>query len=102
MRSLMRRLYRLTRPLLLYCAIEVIARALYYSGVLFVIGLLRQRLGRPRLLVPMYHRVTDGNGTSAKCLLEIQRGVPLRLFKEQLRVIRWFGPLLTLQEAFDR
>ena len=43
-----------------------------------------------------------GGHSGSACLLAIQSGVPLNLFKEHLRILRWFGPLLTLDDAFHR
>lgn len=89
------------RIILRFLAIELLGRLLYYSGVLFVIGLLRQRFGRRRLFIPMYHRVRGHDESPDARLLAVQRGVPVDLLEKHLRVFRWFGPLKTLGEAFD-
>jgi peptidoglycan/xylan/chitin deacetylase (PgdA/CDA1 family) len=98
----MQRSLGILRLALRLVAIEMIGRLLYYTGILFLIGLLRQRIGCRRLLVPMYHRISAPGVADSASLLEIQRGVPLQLFQRHLRVFRWFGPLLTLDEAIDR
>jgi peptidoglycan/xylan/chitin deacetylase (PgdA/CDA1 family) len=84
-----------------FVAIELLGRGLYYCGVLFAIGLLRQRFGRRRLFIPMYHRVTDRADADDAELLAVQRGVPVDLLEKHLRIFRWFGPLQTLGDAFD-
>lgn len=84
-----------------WIAIEIVGRALYYSGVLFFIGVMRRRIGRPRLIVPMYHRVRDG-GSADSALLEIERGVDAVRFEAHLRVFSWFGSLVTLREGVSR
>lgn len=83
-----------------YSSIELLGRALYYSGLLFLVGMLRQRFGKKRLIIPMYHRVRDPSAIDETALLDVQVGVPADLFERQLRVFRWFGPLMTLDEAF--
>jgi peptidoglycan/xylan/chitin deacetylase (PgdA/CDA1 family) len=90
-----------TRTSLRFLAIEVLGRLLYYSGVLLAIGLLMQRFGRRRLFIPMYHRVRGRQESDRATLLPVQRGVPVDLLEQHLRIFRWFGPLKTLDEAFD-
>jgi len=84
-----------------FLAIELLGRLLYYSGVLFAIGFLRQRVGRRRLFIPMYHRVRGRDELGDARLLAVQRGVPVDLLEKHLQIFRWFGPLKTLGEAFD-
>jgi peptidoglycan/xylan/chitin deacetylase (PgdA/CDA1 family) len=96
----MRQLVRVLRVVVRFCAIEGIGRILYYSGILYFIGQVRQRVGRRRLLIPMYHRVADGVVRN-ESLIDIGQGVPVRLFRDQLRVLRWFGPLRRLEEGLD-
>jgi peptidoglycan/xylan/chitin deacetylase (PgdA/CDA1 family) len=97
----MQNVYGAAKQVLRYLLVELVGRSLYYSGALYLIGYLRQRIGRPRLLIPMYHRVSGGPDPPAS-LLSIQQGVPVHLFQQHLRVLRWFGPLLTLDDAFSR
>ena len=92
----------LARTALWFVAVELIGRLLFYAGVLNLIGWLRQRVGRRRLIIPMYHRVRGGDEPAESRLLDVQRGVPVELFEQHLRVFRWFGTLVTLDEAFDR
>src|SRR5262249_37716815 len=80
-------------------AVELVGRLLYYTGVLFLIGFVRQRIGRPRLLIPMYHQIAAAE-RGEPALLAIQHGVPIHVFRQHLRIFRWFGPLLALDEAF--
>lgn len=84
-----------------FLAIELLGRLLYYSGVLFAIGFLRQRFGRRRLFIPMYHRVRGPDETADERLLAVQRGVPVELLEKHLTIFRRFGPLKTLGDAFD-
>ena len=92
----------LARTALRFVAVELIGRLLFYAGVLYLIGWLRQHIGRRRLIIPMYHRVRGGDEPAESRLLDVQRGVPVGLFEQHLRVFRRFGTLATLDEAFDR
>jgi peptidoglycan/xylan/chitin deacetylase (PgdA/CDA1 family) len=92
---------RIVRAVLEFIAIEVIGRALYYSGALCLVGWLRQRVGRRRLLIPMYHRVRPAGDPARDALIGVQRGLSRDLFDQHVRVFRWFGRLLTLDQALD-
>jgi peptidoglycan/xylan/chitin deacetylase (PgdA/CDA1 family) len=82
-------------------AIELMGRLLYYSGALFLIARLRRRFGPPRLLVPMYHRIS-ADGRPDDALLDVEAGTNRRCFEQHLRVLRWFGALESLGEGFRR
>ncbi|GEM_PF-311697 len=92
---------RIVRAVLEFIAIEMIGRALYYSGALCLVGWLRQRVGRRRLLIPMYHRVRPADDPARDALIGVQRGLSRDLFDQHVRVFRWFGRLLTLDQALD-
>jgi peptidoglycan/xylan/chitin deacetylase (PgdA/CDA1 family) len=92
---------RIVRAVAEFIAIEVVGRLLYYSGALFLIGWLRQHVGPRRLLVPMYHRVRPVGQQASDVLIGVQRGISRDRFEQHVRVYRWFGPLLTLENALD-
>jgi peptidoglycan/xylan/chitin deacetylase (PgdA/CDA1 family) len=80
---------------------EVLARILYVTGLIFWLGLLRQRFGRRRLIIPMYHRVRPATDGASDALLEVERGIPADRFEEHLRVFARFGKLLPLSDAYN-
>jgi peptidoglycan/xylan/chitin deacetylase (PgdA/CDA1 family) len=80
-------------------AMEVIARLLFYSGVLYAIALGRRFFGCRRLIIPMYHRVSAAGATHEGAIVEMELGVPADRFREQLRVMAWFGRFVTLDEG---
>jgi peptidoglycan/xylan/chitin deacetylase (PgdA/CDA1 family) len=96
----LRQLDHFTRAATRFALVELVGRLLYYAGVLFMIGWLRQRVGSRRLIIPMYHRVQPSVDSNAE-LLDVQRGVSPELLERHVRVFRWFGPLVTLDEGFD-
>jgi peptidoglycan/xylan/chitin deacetylase (PgdA/CDA1 family) len=102
MQSIEQRVRGAIRTSLEFCVIELMARLLYYTGVLYLIGFVRQRIGRRRLLIPMYHRISKMPKDDSAKLLAIQQGVSQDLFREHVRIFRWFGPLLRLDAAFDQ
>ena len=102
MTNLVRQFVRFGRAVARAVLVEVVGRVLYYSGLLFLIGWLRQRVGPRRLFIPMYHRVRGPGDEAGANLLGVQRGVPIELFEQHVRVFRWFGPLVTLDVAYDQ
>jgi peptidoglycan/xylan/chitin deacetylase (PgdA/CDA1 family) len=78
--------------------IELIARLLFYTGIIYLIARVRARFGRTRLLVPMYHHVEPPNANGA--LLDIERAAGGSEFERHVRIYKWFGPVTTLANGF--
>ena len=79
-------------------AAEVVACVLYYTGILFAIGLARKYFGRRRLLVMMYHHLAPA-GPIGDQVHDMEEGLAPGHFAGHLRVLRWFGHIVPLETA---
>jgi len=79
--------------------IEVVACSLYYTGILYLIGLVRKWLGRRRYVILMYHHLSC---TPAGARVhEFERGPGPEGFDSHLRVMKWFGDIVDLQRGAE-
>ena len=88
------------RRIVLRVVFEVVACALYYSGILYCIGWIRKHVGRRRLVVSMYHHLAHAVPPD-KAVHQIERGMSPGHFAGHLRVYRWFGDIVPLADAYD-
>ena len=79
---------------------EVLACVLYYSGALYCIGWLRKHIGRRRLVIPMYHHLADAVPPD-QAIHQIEQGTKPGHFAGHLRVYRWFGDIVPLENSYD-
>ena len=76
-------------------------RLLYWCGLLHAVGWWRRRFGRKRLVVLLYHRLAPAGGDTSIAGLEFDDPVPVDRFERHLRVLRWFGEPLVLDQAVE-
>jgi len=88
------------RRLILRAVFELLACALYYTGVLFIVGWIRKRTGRRRLVITMYHHLARPV-PAHQVIHQIERGMAPRHFAGHLRVYRWFGDVVPLEDSYD-
>ena len=88
------------RRFVLRVVFEVLACVLYYSGILFLVGWVRKRVGTRRLVVSMYHRLAHAV-PPGEAVHQMERGMWPGHFAGHLRVYRWFGDIVPLEDAYD-
>ena len=82
--------------------VDLFVRLLHYTGLLCLVGLCRKRWGRRRLLILLYHRLVVPGQNSAICGLELDHPVSVAQFESHMRLLRWFGEPLPLDQAYRR
>ena len=82
--------------------VDLVVRLLYYSGVLHCVGLIRKFLGKKRLIVLMYHRLTGPGASGAIGGLDYGDAVPCEHFDGHMRLLRWFGLPVSVDEGYTR
>lgn len=82
--------------------VDLVVRLLYYSGVLHCVGLIRKYLGEKRLIVLMYHRLSGPGVTGTIGGLDYGDAVPSEQFDGHIRLVRWFGLPVSVDEGYTR